>query len=77
MMHVINHYPGYAFFCSKSGEMFDLLIREPNLLPKSEHLVSKEPRDQARHICDYIAGMTAKFAIEEHHRLFDITDSLA
>ena len=59
------------------GEMFDLLIREPNLLPHAEHLMSKEPRDQARHICDYIAGMTDKFAIEEHHRLFDITDSLA
>ncbi len=59
------------------GEMFDLLIREPNLLPDAEHLLSKEPRDQARHICDYIAGMTDKFAIEEHHRLFDITDSLA
>ena len=59
------------------GEMFDLLIREPNLLPDSDHLMSKDARDQARHICDYIAGMTDKFAIEEHHRLFDITDSLA
>ena len=59
------------------GEMFELLISEPNLLPDAEHLMSKDPRDQARHICDYIAGMTDKFAIEEHHRLFDITDSLA
>ena len=62
---------------SLHGEMFDLLIREPNLLPDSDHLMSKDARDQARHICDYIAGMTDKFAIEEHHRLFDITDSLA
>ncbi|HCD16433.1 MAG TPA: deoxyguanosinetriphosphate triphosphohydrolase, partial [Rhodobiaceae bacterium] len=59
------------------GEMFELLIREPDLLPEGARLTGKDTQDQARHICDYIAGMTDKYAIEEHHRLFDITDSLA
>ncbi len=36
-----------------------------------------EKRDQetsanARHLCDFIAGMTDRFAIEEHKRLFDL-----
>ena len=58
-------------------EMFELLIREPGLLPESNQLTGADENALARHICDYIAGMTDRFAIEEHHRLFDITDSLA
>jgi dGTPase len=30
-----------------------------------------EQRGLERTICDYIAGMTDRFAIEEHRRLFD------
>jgi dGTPase len=30
-----------------------------------------EDKARARVVCDYIAGMTDRFAIEEHRRLFD------
>ncbi|MEQ9448023.1 MAG: hypothetical protein RLN70_03840, partial [Rhodospirillaceae bacterium] len=30
----------------------------------------------ARLVCDYIAGMTDRYAIEEHRRLFDDTPDL-
>ena len=30
-----------------------------------------EDADRARIVCDYIAGMTDNFALEEHRRLFD------
>ena len=29
-------------------------------------------RPRASHVCDYIAGMTDRYAIEEHRRLFQI-----
>jgi dGTPase len=31
---------------------------------------------QERKIADYIAGMTDRFAIREHHRLFQMGDQL-
>jgi dGTPase len=51
-------------------ELFDAFDGEPNLLPK-EH----EARQQeigARAIADYVAGMTDRYAIREHRRLFEI-----
>jgi dGTPase len=30
----------------------------------------------ARHICDFIAGMTDRYALAEHARLFDVTPDL-
>jgi dGTPase len=30
-----------------------------------------ESRGLERTICDYIAGMTDRFALQEHHKLFD------
>jgi dGTPase len=35
-----------------------------------------DPAKQARRIADYIAGMTDRFAVFEHQRLFDVTPSL-
>ena len=28
--------------------------------------------ESARQVCDYIAGMTDRFAVEEHRRLFTV-----
>lgn len=49
-------------------ELFDAFVHEPRLLPpdyRHENAVV-----QARAIADYIAGMTDRYAIREHHRLF-------
>ena len=51
-------------------DLFTTYMKNPRLLPKS--VTAKiNGRPQARVICDYIAGMTDRFALQEHQRLFD------
>ncbi|MGF1463565.1 MAG: deoxyguanosinetriphosphate triphosphohydrolase [Maricaulaceae bacterium] len=55
-------------------ELFELFIAEPDLLPghwrpQGEDLDSVA---LARRVCDYVAGMTDGYAIEEHRRLFSV-----
>ena len=56
------------------AEMFDLFLAEPELLPPEwqDRLTGLDRPGGARVICDYIAGMTDWFAIEEHKRLFHL-----
>ena len=49
-------------------ELFDAFVTDPRLLP-DEHRRRAE-RDRHRAIADYIAGMTDRYAIREHRRLF-------
>jgi dGTPase len=59
------------------AEMFQLFLVEPDVLP-AEWYARTQGRDEpglARVVCDYIAGMTDRFAIEEHRKLFHL-DSL-
>lgn len=42
----------------------------------SERLPAESATDTARRITDFIAGMTDRFAIEEHRRIFDSTPEL-
>ncbi len=55
-------------------ELFELLVAEPELLPPAWQQGGDGPRGQrtARRVCDYIAGMTDDFAIDEHKRLFTL-----
>jgi dGTPase len=55
-------------------ELFELFLAEPDLLPDRWRHLAGEPKgaDTARVVCDYIAGMTDPFALEEHRRLFNI-----
>ncbi|HEY3695018.1 deoxyguanosinetriphosphate triphosphohydrolase [Phenylobacterium sp.] len=56
------------------AEMFQLFLTEPDVLP-TEWFARSQNRDEAglaRVVCDYIAGMTDRFAIEEHRKLFHI-----
>lgn len=50
------------------GELFDAFISNPNLLPP-EHLKRGESEGTARAICDYVAGMTDRYAVEEHREV--------
>ena len=54
--------------------MFALFLAEPEVLPGEwfERLRHLEQAGRARVICDYIAGMTDRYAIEEHRRLFPL-----
>lgn len=54
------------------SELFKTYMLEPSVLPKHVHdrMGTSVPE---RVVCDYIAGMTDRFAIDEHQKLFDPT----
>jgi dGTPase len=51
-------------------EIFDAYQNEPSTLP-DQFQVFIDQRGLERTICDYIAGMTDRYAIEEHQKLFN------
>jgi dGTPase len=52
------------------GDLFRTYRDDPNLLPR--HVHTRFAREgQMRAISDYIAGMTDRFAMDEHKRLLD------
>ena len=55
-------------------DLFHLLHAEPELLPNEWQLGCDGAGGvkTARRVCDFIAGMTDRFAILEHRRLFDL-----
>ena len=57
-------------------ELFELLVSEPQSLPQDWRVRAQtlDGRKRARLVADYIAGMTDRFALEEHRRLFDVHD---
>jgi dGTPase len=54
-------------------ELFSLLLDEPYCLPTEWRQQAEDAGrpETARIVADYIAGMTDRFALDEHHRLFD------
>jgi len=54
-------------------DLFELFYAEPETLPPEWRKDAEQVRGRrrARIVCDYIAGMTDNFAIEEHRRLFN------
>lgn len=56
-------------------ELFDAFMQEPRLLPPDYQMSASDKHDgleraQARKVADYIAGMTDRYAMREHRRLF-------
>jgi dGTPase len=51
-------------------EIFQIYINEPSILPAHIQLLASE-RGLYRAVCDYIAGMTDRFAVDEYQRLFN------
>ncbi|MGZ0187181.1 MAG: deoxyguanosinetriphosphate triphosphohydrolase [Alphaproteobacteria bacterium] len=56
------------------SDLFDLLVKEPQSLPAEWRALAegKESARIKRVVGDYIAGMTDRYAMLEHQRLFDI-----
>ncbi|RFA31479.1 deoxyguanosinetriphosphate triphosphohydrolase [Alkalilimnicola ehrlichii] len=58
-------------------ELFDAFFNSPNLLPPQQQeradILETQTGEagRARAVADYIAGMTDRFAIDEHEKLFD------
>lgn len=60
-------------------DLFMLFRERPSLMP-SEWAANAHPHDHTgrreRLVCDYIAGMTDRYALAEHLRYFDVTPEL-
>ena len=54
-------------------DLFHLLLQEPNCLPTEWRARAGEPGSEqtAEVVADYIAGITDRFALDEHQMLFD------
>lgn len=59
-------------------ELFDAFMHEPALLSPDYQVASGDARQreqiQARKVADYIAGMTDRYAMREHRRLFVVDE---
>ena len=51
-------------------QLFEAYLKHPTLLPR-KHLKKMDSTVRERVICDYIAGMTDRFALDEYKRLFE------
>ncbi len=51
-------------------ELFEAFLNEPRLLPPDHR--RRVGHDRPRAIADYVAGMTDRYAIKEHRRLFAV-----
>jgi dGTPase len=57
------------------GQLFDLFLAEPDVMPggwRARAEAKPDAAGKARVVCDYIAGMTDRYAIEEHRKLFSL-----
>jgi dGTPase len=53
-------------------DLFTAFIAEPRLLPPQDQ--RRAEVDAPRAIADYIAGMTDRYAMREHRRLFEVDE---
>lgn len=51
-------------------DLFSTYLQNPKILPPEVFEKSVE-KDSYRAICDYVAGMTDRFALEEHEKMFN------
>lgn len=51
-------------------DMFKIYLKRPQALPK-EYQLKLKTENKHRVVCDYIAGMTDRYALNEHKKLFD------
>jgi dGTPase len=60
-------------------DLFSLFVAEPGCLPGEWREVAGDPgsKQTARAVADYIAGMTDRFAADEHKKLFDVQSRIS
>ena len=78
--HVYKHYKVRRMTAKARRvirELFDAFFNDPGLMPNEHEATGSRlelvqgPAGRARAVADYIAGMTDRYAILEHRRLFD------
>jgi dGTPase len=61
------------------GDLFARYLREPAAMPGPWQCAAEQNGDvaaRARVVADFVAGMTDRYAVKEHRRLFDATPDL-
>ena len=60
------------------ADLFDRFMDDERAMPDHEDwsVTGLQPAERATVVCDYIAGMTDRYAVSEHRRLFDRTPDL-
>jgi len=53
------------------AELFQAYVAEPAQLPLEVQARLEDGEDLHRVVCDYIAGMTDRFALQEYAKMFD------
>ena len=57
--------------------LFSAFVKEPaQLPPETQAYIFEQGKDVHRVVCDYIAGMTDRYAFDEHSRLFDTQEAV-
>jgi dGTPase len=52
--------------------LFNAYVAQPLQLPnETQQRAEEHPEGLHRVVCDYLAGMTDRYAIQEHKRLYD------
>jgi dGTPase len=81
--HVYQHYKVQRMTTKAKRmmrELFDAFVSDVNLMPPEHSATavklgrSEGEAGKARAVADYIAGMTDRYAILEHRRLFDVAE---
>lgn len=73
--HLYQHYRVNRMSAKASriiAELFAAFMENPALMPDEHQRAASQ--DQARAVADYIAGMTDRYAIREHKRLFAVEE---
>jgi len=52
-------------------ELFGLYLKKPAQLPNTTRQRIERGEDPHRVVCDYVAGMTDRYCLEEYKKLFD------
>ncbi len=55
-------------------KLFELYMEEPNVMPREWARGAEQPDrlESARMVCDYVSGMTDRYALEQFRRLFSV-----
>jgi dGTPase len=60
-------------------DLFSLLVDEPGCLPSEwqKKVGSSDKATTAQIVADFVGGMTDRFALDEHRRLFDLQSRIS
>ena len=58
------------------SRLFQRYLADPSAMPAAWRLDAADEARWARRVADFLAGMTDRYAIGEHQRLFDVPAEL-